>query len=592
MRLGCEEVIWKGPTADSSREVSIHSRAGTLEGTETTEDWNMRESTLGVVTMTAVWMASACGSIRFERDPSDTGSGGGSPGSGGTTPTIGGAGGGTTTSSDGAIETVGVGGAGGAGGTGGSGGATPSCTLVTSAQGAYWNLGQCTEVSSGNADVTVDEASAAQTWEGFGGAFNELGWSYLTSKDMQDQVIQLLFGRDGARLAWGRIPIGASDYAISRYTDDDTETDVPPSSDQSNRPPADTSLSKFSIDRDGQELIPYIKAAQVVNPDLRFWASSWTPPVWMKTGYKKDDGNGGTAKHPSYYDGGSMKDDDATLTAHAQYFVKFIQAYRAQGISIEVVAAQNEPTYDLNYPSCLWDKATYTTFIGKYLGPAISSANLTTKIMLGTMSNSSSGTDPDLAAAVLADSTAKGYCAVIGAQWDMLNQTKLSALKSSLPVWATEHKCGNYPWDKTKYKSTAPNDQAYGVESWGLIRDAIAKVGVTSYNAWNMVLDKLGKGIDTSRDWAQNALLVANSGQVTATPAYYVFRHISQFVEPGAQVVGTSGGDALAFKNPDDSIVAVMFNSGAAKSTYTVSMGGKKLQLAMPASGWATVVSR
>jgi glucosylceramidase len=542
--------------------------------------------------MTAVWMASACGSIRFERDPSDTGSGGGGSGAGGAIPTRGGTGGGTTTVSDGAIETVGVGGTGGAGGTSDSSGATPSCTLVTSAQGAYWNLGPCTEVSSGNADVTIDDASAAQTWEGFGGAFNELGWSYLTSKDMQDQAIQLLFGRDAARLAWGRIPIGASDYAMSRYTDDDTEIDVPPNSDQSNRPPADTSLSKFSIDRDGQHLIPYIKAAQAVNPDLRFWASPWTPPAWMKTGYKKADGNGGTAKHPSYYDGGGMKNDDTTLTAHAQYFVKFIQAYRAQGISIEVVAAQNEPSYDQNYPSCVWDKATYTTFIGKYLGPAISSANLTTKIMLGTMSNSSSGTDPDLAAAVLADSTATGYCAVIGAQWDMLDQTKLAALKSGLPVWATEHKGGNYPWDKMNYKTTAPNDQAYGVESWGLIRDAIAKVGVTSYNAWNMVLDRVGRSIDTSRDWAQNALLVADSGQVTATPAYYVFRHISQFVDPGAQVVGTSGGDALAFKNPDGSIVAVMFNSGAANSTYTVSMGGKTLQLAMPASGWATVVSR
>ena len=576
--------------------------------------------------MMAVWLATACGSIAFESDPSDTGLSGGSSGSGGNTSTSGGASGGTTTASGGVIETGGVGGgvggsgsgqggaggglggnmgtggtpsdgapsegAGGAGGISGSGGAPPSCTLVTSAQGAYWNLGQCTEASSGSADVTVDDASAAQTWEGFGGAFNELGWSYLTSKDMQDQAMQLLFGRDGARLAWGRIPIGASDYALSRYTDDDTGTDVIPNSDQSNRPPADTSLSKFLIDRDTQQLIPYVKAAQAVNPDLRFWASSWTPPVWMKTGYKKDDGNGGAAKRPSYYDGGSMKNDDATLTAHAQYFVKFIQAYGAQGIGIEVVSAQNEPTYEQNYPSCLWDKATYTTFIGKYLGPAISSANLTTKIMLGTISNSNIGTDADLAAAVLADSTARGYCAVIGAQWDILDQTKLAALKSGLPVWATEHKCGNYPWDKISYKTTAPNDQAYGVESWGLIRDAIAKVGVTSYNAWNMVLDKVGKGIDTSRDWAQNALLVADSGQVTATPAYYVFRHISQFVDPGAQVVGTSGGDALAFKNPDGSIVAVMFNSGAAKSTYTVAMGGKKLQLAMPANGWATVVSR
>ena len=37
------------------------------------------------------------------------------------------------------------------------------------------------------------------------------------------------------------------------------------------------------------------------------------------------------------------------------------------------------------------------------------------------------------------------------------------------------------------------------------------------------------------------------------------------------------------------SLVAIMYNSGAANSNYVVSIGGKNLQFAMPASGWATV---
>jgi glucosylceramidase len=104
-----------------------------------------------------------------------------------------------------------------------------------------------------------------------------------------------------------------------------------------------------------------------------------------------------------------------------------------------------------------------------------------------------------------------------------------------------------------------------------------------------MVLDKGGLGIDNTRKWPQNALLVADSGQVTATPAYYVFRHVSQYVDPGAKVVGTSSNDSVAFKNADGSIVAAMYNSGSANSSYIVSIGGKKLQFSMPASGWATV---
>jgi len=106
-----------------------------------------------------------------------------------------------------------------------------------------------------------------------------------------------------------------------------------------------------------------------------------------------------------------------------------------------------------------------------------------------------------------------------------------------------------------------------------------------------MVLDTVGNSIDSKMPWAQDALLAVDTSAKTlvVTPAYYVFRHVSQFVAPGATVVGTSGGDAVAFKNRDGSLVAVMYNAGGA-TTYTLSAGGQKLQFAMPATGWATVV--
>src|SRR5678815_1193221 len=161
-----------------------------------------------------------------------------------------------------------------------------------------------------------------------------------------------------------------------------------------------------------------------------------------------------------------------------------------------------------------------------------------------------------------------------------------------LPVWQTEHKCGNYPWGSPFDATRAPNDQAYAVESWGLIRDWI-RAGVTAYSAWNMVLDTVGTGIDTTRVWPQNALLTVDTAAHTlnVTPAYYVFRHVSQFVATGAKIVATSGGDALAFRNPDGAIVVVARNEGAAR-TMTVAAGGRKLQLAMPGDGWATIVTR
>jgi glucosylceramidase len=196
-------------------------------------------------------------------------------------------------------------------------------------------------------------------------------------------------------------------------------------------------------------------------------------------------------------------------------------------------------------------------------------------------------------AATRADNAAKNFSTVVGVQWGFLSWSdRITTLGSALPTWATEHQGGNYPWNPSgfpAYQSIAPNDQAYGVETWGRIRDAIIKAKVTSYNAWNLVLDKYGWSIDTTREWAQNALLVADSGTLTITPAYYAFRHVSQYVTPGARVLGTTGGDALAFKNPDGSLVAVLFNSGPANDHYVVAIGGKLLQFAMPSKGWATL---
>jgi glucosylceramidase len=114
---------------------------------------------------------------------------------------------------------------------------------------------------------------------------------------------------------------------------------------------------------------------------------------------------------------------------------------------------------------------------------------------------------------------------------------------------------------------------------------------VNVYNVWNMVLDTFGKNLDSVRPWPQNALLTVDTSAKTVNliPAYYVFRHVSQYVDPGAKVVGTTGGDALAFKNPDGTLVAIVHNTGTSSKAMIVAIGGKKLQFTVPANGFATV---
>jgi glucosylceramidase len=502
----------------------------------------------------------------------EAGSGfGGSAGANGAT---GGATGGSITGGDGAGGAAGSGTSGSAGsaGVGGSAGAPPVDRpgLVTSGPGAYWQTGTLT-LASGQASVTVNAATTHQNWIGFGGTFNEAGWDALSelSATDRDRAMRLLFGAaDGANFKWGRIPIGASDYAIDRYTLNETAGDY--------------AMAQFSIERDRQRLIPYVKAALAIKPDIRFWGSPWTPPTWMKNPARFD-----ASGTPESF----MRSDAQTLTAYALYFARWVEEYEREGIPIDSVHPQNEPGYATRYPSCRWDAGLLGTFVGQYLAPAFATRNLDTQIWFGTLSNNESaiynGNIGGLTGA------AEDACVGVGLQWNTMPHTSELAARGFL-VMQTEHRCGNYPFNVPGTPAFNPdrpaNDHAYAVESWGYIRDWL-KAGVNAYSAWNMVLDTVGKNLDAQRPWPQNALLVVDraTNRLIETPAYYVFRHLSYFVDPGATRIEATGGDALAFRNPNGSLIAIVFNSGSQNAAITVAMGGSTFQVQVPGQGWATL---
>ncbi len=81
-------------------------------------------------------------------------------------------------------------------------------------------------------------------------------------------------------------------------------------------------------------MLPLTKQAEQLNPSLTLVASPWTAPAWMK-----DSGqlNGGWLKAENY-------------GTYADYFVKYLQAWRDQGVPVDYVTAQNEPTCCGGYP--------------------------------------------------------------------------------------------------------------------------------------------------------------------------------------------------------------------------------------------------
>ncbi len=494
-----------------------------------------------------------------------TGSGGKGGGAGGMSG--GGGAGGHTSGSAGAAGAGPTGGNSGAsGGNGASGGATGSAgagatqpELVTSGPNAYWNTqGAVMVVTGGTADLTVDETSKLQRFDGFGGCFNEMGWDALSvlPADQVTNAMKLLFDpHEGASFLYGRLPVGASDYSMSTYTLDDTAGDY--------------SMTNFSIARDKEKLIPFIKAALQIRPDIHLWASPWIPPDWMKDS------------------SGNMKSDAQTQTAYALYLARFVEEYGKEGLKIEAIHPQNEP----GYASVHWTQALFISFFKTYLGPLFAQRSVPAEIWCGTMSAPADGT---IATAMAADTEAMKYVKGFGLQWNL--QSTVAALAPKGPVWQTEHKCGNYNfatpyWDQSRYDANMPqNDHAYGEESWQLIRDWIV-AGVNAYSAWNMVLDTVGKSLT---GWPQNALLVVDRSakKLIVTPAYYVFRAFSQYIAPGATRIKISGStDALAFQNPDGTIVTEVYNKGTTVKTTTVAVGSTSYRFDVPAHGWATLRS-
>jgi glucosylceramidase len=400
---------------------------------------------------------------------------------------------------------------------------------------------------------------------GYGGAFNEKGWEALQAlpQAKRDEVLRRIFGdRKGLSLTMGRIPIGASDYALSRYSLDDT--------------PGDYAMQKFSIERDRKALIPYVKAALAVNPALRFWASAWSPPPWMK-----DNGA---------YDSGKMKDDPKTYAAYALYLAKFVEAYKAEKINVEAVAVQNEPYVLTHYPSCRWEPAQYRTFVRDHLGPTLAQRKTGATVLLGTFNQ------PDNEAharAVLEDPKARQYVGALGLQWGGLPIAAAARkLVPNLRVWQTETDCGNHHWEKGFDPARPQNDFAYATQTWRSLRDYL-RGGAEIYMLWNIVLDETGKSIDARQPWPQNSPIVIDrkAKTVTYTPMFKAFAHWSIFARPGDLVLeGAGAEDAMAFADIERRVVVELMNPTGAGKTVRVKLQGRAWDAVLPARSFGTLI--
>jgi len=312
--------------------------------------------------------------------------------------------------------------------------------------------------------LTLDPGKRIQTIEGFGGCFNELGWEALTAlpAEKRDAALRELFAPDGANFTLGRAPIGANDFSLGWYSLDET--------------PGDYAMEHFSIARDRQDLIPFIKAAMKYQPALGIWAVPWCPPSWMTTNGR--------------YRQGRIKDDPQTLAAYAIYLSRFVQAWRAEGINLYAIHPQNEPTLNDNiYPQCLWTASQMNVFLRDHLLPRLKRDRVAVEVWLGTIVNESLSeyVDP-----VLGDPATGPSLVGVGYQYG--GQKALLATHQRYPgkrLAQTETECygGGNSWDQAML-------------TFGHLIEDTANFA-SSYFFWNLVLDESG----LSRwNWRQNSL--------------------------------------------------------------------------------------
>lgn len=377
--------------------------------------------------------------------------------------------------------------------------------------------------------IRLDPGLRYQKILGFGAAFSDAS-CYLFDKlnpQQRQALLSDLFGPSGLRLSVGRTCIGSSDYSTEVYSFDES-------------PEPDPTLKRFNLAHDRQYVLPTLRAARVVNPDLFLLSSPWSPPGWMKPG--------GSML------GGSMR--KKYFSSYAQYFVKFLQGYAAEQVKIDAVTVQNEVDTDQDgrMPAALWGQEYEIGFVKGFLGPALEQASLDTKIWVLDHNYNLWGRVLD----ELSDPDASKY--IDGVAWHGYDGTPdaMKRVHDAFPAKSAY-------WTEGGPDYTRP-DYATDWVNWSSTFSGILRNWARCIVGWNLLLDENGKPNIGPFSCGGLVTMDSKTHAITRSGQYWAFAHYSKAIERGAEVIATIGDldgvDHVAFENPNGSHVLVVTNRG------------------------------
>lgn len=408
--------------------------------------------------------------------------------------------------------------------------------------------------STGTNIISIDSASQFQTVDGFGYTLTGASAKLINALPSADKsaLLQDLFGSGGIAVSYLRISIGASDLSTEVFSYDDLPVGQ-----------TDPSLANFSLSKDTVDLIPVLQQILSINPNIKILGSPWSPPVWMKS----NGSSIGGSLLPQYYG------------AYANYFVKYIQAMKAKGITIDAVTIQNEPEHGGNNPSMLMTSAEQANFIKNNLGSAFQAAGIATKIIVWDHNCDHSNYPIE----VMNDAAAKAF----------INGAAFHLYAGSIDALSTVH-------------FAHPDKQIYFTEQW---------TGSTGSFSGDFLWHIKNVMIGSMRNWSRNALewnlandpmfsmhtpggctqckgaLTINGSSITKNVSYYIVAQMSKFVSAGSVRVSSSGPlSNVAFVRPDGKKVLVVLNDGSSAANFDINFKGQTATATIPAGTAGTYV--
>jgi glucosylceramidase len=380
-----------------------------------------------------------------------------------------------------------------------------------------------------------------QEIEGFGGAFTEAAADtlYKLGDKNRSEILNAYFSPDtGLGYTLCRTHINSCDFSLGNYAYVEKAGDV--------------NLDTFTIERDKKALIPFIHdAMNVEGASFKIFASPWSPPAWMKTNGKMNEG-------------GKLKKEYEDVWA--KYFARYIKTYASEGINIWGVTVQNEPKAAQTWDSCLYTAEEERDFVKYNLGPTLEKSGLgDVKIIVWDHNKERVY---ERANVIFSDSEAAKYIWGIGFHW--YSGDHFEGLE------AAHHK---FP-DKKLLFTEGCVEGGSNIGSWNsgerYAHEIIGDLNNWSvgWTDWNMLLNEKGGPNHVGNYCAAPIIADTKNDTLHYESSFYYIGHFSKFIRPGYKRIGcsrfTDKLETVAFKGPDGRIVVVVMNRTEEEITFNL----------------------